>query len=111
MFDAATRNKIEGGYLAAFNLMAVPAVWRQAKAPHATRNLDVGYSVATLREQEIVNAYGIGTKIITVKVSDLPNLEKFDRFEINGTVETLDAVLPLHVNGTHLFWQGYVKGK
>ncbi len=111
MFSTADQQNILGGFNQVLDLMGVPAVWHQAKSPAATKNVQVGFTVATIQDEAIVNAYGIGTRIITVKATDLPSLEKFDRFDIQGEMYTLAAAQPLHVNGVLAFYQGFAKGK
>lgn len=111
MFDAATRGKIHGAFNTVLDLLAVPATWKQAKAPRATRNVNIGFTVATAREEAIVQDYGVGTRIITVKAGDLPSLEKNDIFEVNGERYKIDGVQDLYINGTKAFLQGYSAGK
>ena len=91
-------------------LLGVPAVWHQAKQPQASKPCTVGFKTASWNDEELSNAYGIGAKVFTISVKDVPVLEKFDRLVIGNERYTLDAALPVHVNGVLVFWKGICKG-
>ena len=102
-FQAATENVVE--------TLGVPATWIQTKDPQATADVVVGFKTASWRDEELINAYGIGAKVFTVKVKDIPVIEKFDRFVINNEKYTVDSVMPVHLNGVHLFHKAIIRGK
>ncbi len=111
MLNAADRAKFIGSQEQLVDLLGVPAVWTQTKAPKATKSVVVGFKTASWQDQELINAYGIGAKVFTVKVSDIPVIEKFDRIEVSGERYTIDAVFPMHVNGVVVFHKCMVKGR
>ena len=111
MLSPADRDKIQASTEAVVDLLGVPATWLQTKAPNATAEVVVGFKTATYKDEELINAYGIGAKIITVKVSDIAVVEKFDRFTVLGENYTIDSVMPAHLNAVHIFHKCYIRGK
>ena len=111
MLTAADHAAMLAGYEGTVDLLGVPAVWEQTKDPQATKDVVVGFKSATWRDEELINAYGIGAKVFTVKVSDIPVIEKFDRITIAGERYTIDSVMPVHLNGVQIFHKCIVKGK
>jgi len=111
MLTAADHAKIQASTEAVVDTLGVPATWKQTKAPEATKNVVLGFKTIGFNDEELINAFGIGGKVFTVKVSDIPVIEKFDRFTISGERYTIDSVMPVHLNGTHIFHKCFVKGK
>jgi len=95
----------------AFDQLAVPVTWTQTKAPNATKDISVGFKSLGWRDQELINAYGIGAKIFTIKVSDVPDVQKFDVITLDGERYTIESVMPAHVGGLHVYHKVIVKGK
>jgi hypothetical protein len=92
------------------DLLGVPASWRQAKPPNATINLNVGMKTASWKDEELVNAYGINARVFTLKARDVSKLEKFDQITIGAERYTMDAAIPVYINGQLVFWKGIVRG-
>jgi hypothetical protein len=112
MFDVATSASIRAALSNALALLATPAVWTQAKPPHATKNIEVGIKTASARDEAIINAYGVGAKVITFKASDFPQPpEQFDQLVIGGETLVLADVHPANVGNIVQTWKGYVRGK
>lgn len=111
MLPAAQRSKIRGAMEMVCEQLGVPAVWEQTKPPQATVNCTVGFKTIGVRDEELVNAYGVGGKVITIKAVDVPHVEKFDRLTIMNERYTVDAAAPIHINGELVFWKAFVKGK
>ena len=109
MFDLATKNKLKGSYVTAFDLMAQPGSVEIAKPPHTVIPVNVGFRHAGATDTEVVNAYGMNAVIITFKAADITPA-KFDELTVDGKRFTLDAVHPIHVNGDLLFFKAYAKG-
>ena len=79
-----------------------------------TLDIVAGFKTAGVRDEAIVNAYGVGAKIITVKASDFTTPpEKFDTFQFDGNNETYkaDTVNPKHIGAEVVFYTIYIKGK
>ena len=105
-------NAIKASFNTTINMLGVPAVWSQAKAPEATANITVGFKTAGKDDEEIVNAYGMGAKIITlIDGTTSPAPLKFDRIEIDNEVYTLGAVMPIHLNGTVIGHKAIARGE
>jgi len=111
MLSQADRDRIQAATEGVVTTLGVPAVWKQTKAPQATQSVVVGFKTASWRDEELINAFGIGAKVFTVKVADIAYIEKFDRFTVAGETYTIDTVMPVHLNGVHLFHKCFVKGK
>ena len=111
MLTPSDHSSMLAAYESVVDTLGVPATWAQTKDPQASADVVVGFRTVGLQEEAIINAFGIGAKVITVKVSDIPVVEKFDRFTITGERYTIDAVMPTHLNGTLIFHKCYVKGK
>lgn len=111
MLSSADRKKFRDAQKQVLDLLGVPAVWTQVKAPKATSSVTVGFKTASWQDEELINAFGIGAKVLTVKVSDIAVIEKFDAFVISGERYTIDSVMPVHINGELVFWKCFVRGK
>lgn len=111
MFTPAERAKYQSAWEGVVDLLGVPAIWRQAKPPRTSKNVTLGFKTVGMRDEELVNAFGVGAKVLTIKVRDLPVIEKFDQIEIGNERYTIDTVLPIHLNGVHVFHKCFVKGR
>jgi hypothetical protein len=96
---------------AVVDTLGVPATWTQTKSPNATADVVVGFRTLGYADEALINAYGIGAKVLTIKVSAVAVVDKFDRITVGPETYTIDAVMPVHLNGVHLFHKCYVKGK
>jgi hypothetical protein len=107
MLDLDTKNTYRGSWEQVIDTLGVPAVI------HATgggsKSCVVGFK--TTRDEEIVNAWGVGTKVVTIKVTDAPEVKKMDRVDIGNERYTFDAVFPVHLNADLIGWRCVVKGK
>lgn len=91
--------------------LGVPASWERAKAGGAAATVTVGFRTAGVRDEAIVNAYGINAVIMTMRASEAPvPPEKFDSFVVHGVRHTADAVHPVNLNGDVIGWKIYVRG-
>jgi len=95
----------------AFDQLAVPVTWTQTKAPNATKDISVGFKSLGWRDQQLINAYGIGAKIFTIKVEDVADVVKFDVITLNGEKYTIESVMPAYVGSIHCFHKVIVKGR
>ena len=112
MLSATDANNLRGAFTTAIDALGVPATWTQAKPPADTKNITVGFRTAGKDDQEIVAAYGIAAKIITMKAADFTtDPEKFDSLLIMNERYTLDAVMPVHLNGAIIGYKAYARGK
>lgn len=94
--------------------LGVPITWTQTKKPNTTKTVRAGFKTAGLKDTEVVNAYGLGAKIIVFKASDFGAVipEKFDTVQVHDQRYTLDTVDPKHdLDGNVAFYYTYVKGK
>lgn len=113
MLDLKHTRDMKKAFETTIDALGVPAVWTQASGG-GTGNLTIGFRTAGADDNEIINAYGIGAKIVKMKASDFtPPVEpqKFDSIVINSERYTLDACMPIHLNGALIGFKAYVRGK
>lgn len=112
MLDQKVKSETHGAWEMAINLLGLPATWIQAKPPNASKGITVGFKTAGWKDTEVVNSYGYGAKIITMKAVDFTTTipEKYDTIEVNGERYTLDEVMPVMLNDKLLGHKGYVRG-
>lgn len=60
---------------------------------------------------ELMNAYGINVKVITVLVADVQDLEKFDRILLDGEMHTIDDVRINRINDLNVSHICICRGK
>jgi hypothetical protein len=111
MLTTTDRDKIQAATEAVVDTLGVPGTWAQTKSPNATKDVVVGFRTLGYADEALINAFGIGTKVLTIKAKDIAVVEKFDRFTIGTETYTIDAVMPVHLNGVHLFHKCYIRGK
>jgi len=111
MLNQEDADKIRAAQEALLDTLGVPATWIQAKEPQETKEVVLGFKSASWRDEELINAFGIGAKVFTVKASDIAVIEKFDRFTIHGERYTADSAMPVHLNGLLFLWKVYIRGK
>jgi len=111
MLTPELRQQIQNATENVVDTLGVPTIWRQTKDPQATKEIVAGFKSPSWADQEIINAYGIGSKIFTIKVADIAIVEKFDRLTVLDEEYTIDVVMPVHLNGVHLFHKAISKGK
>lgn len=103
-------------YRKLITLVGLPMEFHQTKAPQRVIQLaKAGYATAKA-DSPIVNAYGVGSKIITVLESDMGGLvpEKFDYVVVNSAEKCVfEVVHPVHepATGAVIGYRCFVKGK
>ena len=106
MLDAATAGAVRGAFDTGVDLMGVPAVWTPVNG--ADSSVTVGFRTGS--DEAVINAYGVGTKILTFKASSgVP--AKFDTITVQSERYTVNDVNPVHLNGFLVGYKLYVKGK
>ena len=93
--------------------LGIPCAYVNTKTD-ATKDIIAGFKTAGLRDEAIVNAYGVGAKILTLKAGDFTTApEKYDTFQFQGTDEVYkaEAVHPIHMNAKVQFYKVYIKGR
>lgn len=112
MLGAVDYGNVKGSFEQVIELLGSPCIWTQAKPPHATKTVRAGFRTAGAQDAEVVNAYGIGAKIITLKAADFTvPPEKFDKLQFNAERYTADSVQPIHLNAAVVGWKIYARGQ
>ena len=101
-------------YEKVIDLLGVVASLQHVKPPSTTvANIKVGFSSISKDDQALVNSYGVGGKVITIKAADVTALApvKFDRVTVGTEAYTIDAVVPVHLpGGAVVGYRCFVKG-
>jgi hypothetical protein len=104
-------NELKAQYDRTIDVLGVPMMWAEAKSA-ATASLVAGLRIASDAENAVVQAYGVGARIITIKAASLPQAPvKFDRFIMGGEVMVAEHVSPVHLTGKLVGYRVYVKGR
>jgi hypothetical protein len=104
-------NELKVQYDRTIDVLGVPMMWAEAKSA-ATAPLVAGLRIASDTESTIVQAYGVGARIITIKAASLTQAPvKFDRFIMGGEVMVAEHVAPVHLAGTLVGYRVYVRGR
>lgn len=61
--------------------------------------------------EELINAWGVNVKVVTVLVTDCPELKKLDRINIEGERHTIDDVRISRINDIDVSHVCIVRGK
>ena len=107
MLSLDDKNKYKAACEQTIDTLGVPCTFMSKTS--GTVNCVAGFK--TTRDEEIVNAYGIGSKVITIRAMDVPEVTKLDRCEIGPERYTFDAVMPVHLNDQLIGWRCVVKGR
>jgi hypothetical protein len=112
MLGAALFNQMKAGYDQVIDLLGSPVMWTQTKPPRNTVQIIAALKIADDSDDAIVNAYGVGVRILTAKASDfiVPPV-KFDSFAMGNEVYIAEAVHPVHLNNALVGYRVMVKGK
>ena len=100
-------------YESVINTLGVSAIYSTAKSPVVTKTITVGFASASKEDVAIVNSYGIGARIITVKASDMTQPPvKFDHVMIGTEKFVFDTVNDVHLpGGAVVGYRCYCRGK
>ncbi len=100
-------------YESVIDLLGVSATYTHVKSGVQVTIPKVGIRTNSTNEA-LVNAYGVGSKTITVKASSLVTQpEKFDAMLINNERMVVEAVTLVHEpsSGNIIGYRCYIKGK
>jgi hypothetical protein len=101
MLSLDDKNKYKAAWEQTIDTLGVPCTFMSKTS--GTVNCVAGFK--TTRDEEIVNAYGIGSKVITIRAMDVPEVTKLGSCEIGPERYTFDAVLPVHLIDQLLGWR------
>lgn len=89
-------------YALLIDTLGVPAKLHYTKLPADVVSLaKIGFATVSKQDDAIINAYGVGARIITIKASDVTRAPiKFDRIEVGSEFYTIDTVTNVHLPGT-----------
>lgn len=112
MFDASMQTKIRGALEQMLGLAGSAMTWTQAKPPAATRAVNGYIKMVGKDETEIINAYGMNAKVLTVAAKDFTTRpEKFDTFTLGADRYTVNAVQDIHINNAVAFYKIILRGQ
>lgn len=102
------RSDIRAKYEQTIDLLGVPATV-ESVADGSSVSCIVGFK--TTADEELIAAYGIGVKVVTVKQRDVPVIKKMDRVLVQADRYTINEANPVYVNDLHVGWRCVVRGK
>ena len=112
MLTASLFSTMKSEYERIIDTLGVQMNWTQAKPPRNTKQVVAGMKIAGVQDDAIVQAYGVGARIITVKAADFATApEKFDKFAVGTESHIAEAVHQVHLNAQLIGYKIYVKGK
>ena len=103
----ANKNEFKTAYEHAIDTLGVPA--SVVTVAGDTYNCTIGWK--TTRDEELINAYGMGVQIATIKFSDVAELKKLDGIRVNSDRYTIDEVFPVYLNDIQVGWRCVIRGK
>ena len=103
----ANKQEFRKAYEHAIDTLGVPATINTVAGD--TYNCTIGWK--TTRDEELINAYGVGVKIATIKQSDVDVLKKMDRILVMEDRYTIDEVFPVYLNDLQVGWRCVIRGK
>jgi|GEM_PF-4809598 len=94
-------------YERTLRLLGTPAVVE--KADGASVSCLVGLN--SKPSEELINAFGVNVKVVTVLLTDVPELKKLDRINIDGERHTIDDIRISRINDIDVSHVCIVRGK
>jgi len=107
MLSVQDKDKYRAAWEQTIDTLGVPCTFNSKL--NGSVNCVAGFK--TTKDEEIVNAYGVGAKVITIRAVDVPVVSKLDQCEIGPERYTFDAVMPVHLNELLIGWRCVVKGR
>ena len=104
-------SQMKAAFKTAITELGIPAV-HVATDPAGTRTsiFRVGFATVRKDNETIINALGIDAKVITVDISDIASIEKFDVFEIATERYVAHTVHKIHMGTDVIGHKVYAKG-
>jgi len=101
MLGSAIFAALKTEYDRAVDSLGFPATFTVAKTDASIKIPKVGFATIGRDDDALIQAYGVGARVITIKASDVtaPPV-KFDRITIGAEVFTFEAVHNVHLPGT-----------
>jgi hypothetical protein len=99
-------------YERTIDTLGVSMVFKHSKGG-ATANIVGGSRIAGDKDDGIIQSYGIGALIFTLKARDFPTTPpiKFDQITIGTETHVIDHVAPVHLNNSTFGYRCFVRGK
>ena len=102
------RLEIRQKYEQTIVLLGVPATV-QAVSDNLSVDCIVGFR--TSQDEDLIAAYGVGVKVVTVKSCDVPVVKKMDRILVQADRYTINEVFPVYLNDLLVGWRCVNRGK
>jgi hypothetical protein len=90
------------------DLLGVPATV-QSVTDEAEVSCTVGFR--TSQDEDLIAAYGVGVKVVTVRSRDVPVVKKMDRVLVQTDRYTINEVFPVYLNDLLVGWRCVIRGK
>lgn len=103
----ANKNEFKAAYEHTIDTLGVPATVVTVGGD----SFDCTIGWKTTRDEELINSYGVGVKVATVKYSDVSILKKMDGIRVHADRYTIDEVFPVYLNDIQVGWRCVIRGK
>lgn len=104
----SNRSDIRAKYEATIETLGVPAIVESNESGESVSCI-VGFK--TSNSEELIAAYGVGVKVVTVRERDVPVVKKMDRVLVSAERYTINEVMPVYLNDLLVGWRCVIKGK
>lgn len=104
----SNRNTWRAKYEEAIHTLGVPATVTSTEGGTSVECV-VGWK--TSRDEELINAFGVGVKVATVCERDVNVVKKMDRIFVQDDRYTIDEVFPVYLNDLLVGWRCVIRGK
>ena len=104
----SNRNTWRTRYEEAIHTLGVPAT---VTSTVDGTGVDCVVGWKTSRDEELINAFGIGVKVATICESDVNVVKKMDRLFVGPDRYTIDEVFPVYLNEMLVGWRCVIRGK
>ena len=101
------RNQWRREYERTLKALGTPATVQ----PKAGDSVECLVGLNSKPSDELINAYGVNVKVVTVLVSDVPELKKLDRITLDGERHTIDDVRINRINDINVSHICICRGK
>ena len=102
------RADIRAKYEKTIDLLGVPATIQSVTEGTA---VDCVVGFKTSQDEDLIAAYGIGVKVVTVKERDVAVVKKMDRVLVQSDRYTINEVFPVYLNDLLVGWRCVIRGK
>ena len=104
----ANKSDIRARYEYTIATLGVPAT---VTSVSSGSSVDCVIGWKSTNDEELIAAFGVGTKVATVRQCDVPVVEKMDKINVQSDRYTINEVFPVYLNDLLVGWRCVIRGK